>query len=526
MKSSLTVLLLISSIILYSCTENPTDTTKPSADIDALVRDAGTKNTSLVEKKVQTAQTTETITENGKKYELKKTSWSLAKNLDNNIIPFNPNANTLWAGAIVQGNEVPNGILNSIGDNIPRTPITITAKSGDKLFGNATIENPSNAKYSSSLSTVLKTVTGNSVANMIFQKQEAYSKEQASMELGMSAKWFVGSASGNFNTANSSTEKNIYIFFKQEYYTVSVNEPSKPSDYFASTVDINDLKSKVSTGNPLCYVASVTYGRLLMAKMTYKGEKSMDDVKTAVTGAFGVANGKGNYNKNSDVEKSTFDGIILGGSAGGAAKALTGASIQSIVDFINEEANYSADSPGYPISYTVKNLADNSIVKLGETTDYTVNEYTESSDNFQNFSLHIEGFYVINDCEPIGNGDFYYNLNVVDQDNKSLINGGISVPTNQTIPAGDAAWVSVKRDYDFKLNKSSGANFRVVGKISEDNSLVSDTDVPFDKAFSFPWADADLKNDWKIGTEAGYYGLEMFRDAGCKIVLILKITKK
>jgi hypothetical protein len=398
------------------------------------------------------------------------------------------------------------------------------------MFGTSNIDNPSNASYSTTLNSILKDVTGNSVANMIFKEQISYSKEQACLKLAIGAKWLSGTGfESNFSTENTSNKKDIFIFFKQEYYTVSVNEPSKPSDYFGNSINIDDLKYKVSSTNPLCYVASVTYGRLLMVKMSYSGSASSDSVEASLKGAFSyLINGYGSYQKNSIVENSQFSGIILGGSAGGAAKALTGGSIQSVKDFINEEANYSSGSPGYPISYTVKNLADNSIAKLGESTEYTVKEYTESFEDYQNFDIELAGFYVFNDCEPYGDGDFFYTLDITDNDGKSLIGGIISIPRNQAVPAGNDAWIYFKgqNKYSYSLFNGSGSLFRIKGTLSEKNTLVADIDLDFDKSFGYPWNQSDLENGYKIGTNTGYYGIEMFRDTGCRIVLMVKITKK
>jgi thiol-activated cytolysin len=521
---------MILAFMLFSCSDTSTGPTKPESDINDLIRNAGIVNTSLTEKDEKRNETTLTnVEENGKKWNIKQSTWSLAKNLDKNIIPFNPNANTLWAGALVQGNEVPNGILNSLGDNISRTPITLTVLSAGNLIGSTTIDNPSNASSSSGLANILKNASGNTASNMIFNQKISYSKEQACLKLGIGAKWLLGSGfEASFSTTNNSLTKEILIFFKQEYYTVSVNEPSKPSDYFGNNVNMNDLTYKVSSSNPLCYVASVSYGRLLMVKMTYNGTETAQKVEASLTGAFSaLINGTGSYIKNSIVENSSFSGIILGGSAGGAAKALTGGSIESVLNFINEEANYNSNSPGYPISYTIKNLADNSIVKLGESTEYTVKEYTESSSNYQNFDIELAGFYVFNDCEPYGDGDFYYNLDILDNSNNSLIGGILSIPSNQTVPAGDGAWIYFKGQtkYTFQLPKSQGNYFKIKGKLSEKNSLVADIDLDFDHSFTYPWNPADIDNGAQYNNP-GWYCIEMFRDAGCKILLMVKITKK
>ena len=133
------ILIIAIALLIYSCSEESTSPNKPSASIDELIRNAGGINTAVsVTKNEQIGQTiSSTVTENNEKWNVKEKKMYLSKNLDNNIIPFNPNANTLWAGALVQGKEVPNGILNSLGDNISRAPISITVNSGSSNFGNA-----------------------------------------------------------------------------------------------------------------------------------------------------------------------------------------------------------------------------------------------------------------------------------------------------------------------------------------------------------------------------------------------------
>lgn len=58
---------------------------------------------------------------------------------------------TRSAKSAKSGKDVPNGILNTIGDNIPRKPISITVKSGDQYWGNVKLDNPSNYTYSKSI---------------------------------------------------------------------------------------------------------------------------------------------------------------------------------------------------------------------------------------------------------------------------------------------------------------------------------------------------------------------------------------
>ncbi len=485
-------LILLFCLFIISCT----DTT---SEIDKLITDAGSINLSVQEKNEFIKEDSiNNFEENEKKWNVKQKTYSLSKNLDHNIITFHPNSNTLWAGAIVQGNEVSNGILNSIGDNIPRSPIKITVKSGDKLFGTSTINNPSNSNYSESLKTILKNVNEPTCAKMIYKETIAYSKEQALLDLGIGCNWLFGSGfESNFITNNNSYSKNIFLFFKQEYYTVSVNEPSVPSDYFGDGFSTNNLKNIISLNNPLCYVASVTYGRLLIVKMTYKGDEHIDEVKSQIDGFINsLFEAKHVQRNTSIIENCEFEGMVLGGSAGGAAKALTDKSINSIINFINEEADYSYNTPGYPISYTVKNLSNNSLVKLSETTEYTIKEYSESSDNSQKFRLENVFFKIDRDCDNVGPGDFYYEFSIIDNSGNSLINGPIENKKNfnSEINRNDGEKIElISKSNTFSIRNKEGEAFRIKGYIFDDDMTEKEVLGKFDEIYEYPWDDI-LKN--------------------------------
>jgi thiol-activated cytolysin len=529
MKQLTTLLTLMAMLIAIGCSESGTDPSKTAKDIDELVRNAGIIDKSVQHSTIEGETKDTVVNDYGKKWNLKETKWNIARNLGEAILPFGKNANTMWAGALVQGKEVPNGILNSLGDDIPRAPITITVNSGSGHFGSAEIEKPTNATYSKALDDILKNNVTKATAQQTLTVKYAYSKEQACMEMGFSANWIAGQFNSNFETTNTAERKSVYLLFKQVYYTVSVNEPSRPSNYFADNAKPDDISYYLESGYPMCYVSSVDYGRIILVKMTYEGNIKTTELEADVQAAFGKYEAHGSYNTDKLVGKTTFQGLILGGTGGGAARALTSEnrSLDGIISLIKDEAEYIPDIQAYPISYTVKNLADNSIVKLGETTEYTVKEYTESDENYQDFKVTFEGFWVITDCEPVGVGNFYYDIYMIDNEGNNLLSGSINVPKEQTIPAGNNNWVYIKgkKEHSFKLSKNKSSYFTVFGTISEYNNIVDDIELDFDQRFNFPWNKEDIDNGWQITGTPGYYGIEMFRDEKCKLVLLLKIEK-
>lgn len=527
MKKLLLLVALSSFFVLFvnSCSDSSTGPTKPAKDIDELVRNAGKLDKSVVKKDdIIEEKPLQVVEEDGKKWNLKQTTRSLAENLGDGI-PFNVNANTLWAGSLVQGKDLPNGVLSSLGDNIDRNKITITVNSGAGLLGSKEIVKPSNSTYSAALQDILNNNNTKITAKQSFSLEYAYSEKQALMKLGISANWLGGGLSSQFSTEEKATQKSIFLMFKQTYFTVSTTEPTKPSDFFGDNIKTDDLSYYVNQNNPLCYVSSVDYGRIILVKMTYQENISSTELKAKVNQTFMGFNAgaNGEYVSKFTDSKATFQGLILGGSAGGAAKALTAKNFQGIVELINQEAEYTINTPPYPISYVVKNLADNSTVKLGETTEYTVKEYSENSENYQNFKIYLYGFIINKDCDDDGTrGDFFYEFDVVDKNDRTLI-GGKKYNTEE-INKEDGERIEIKETTKtFTLPNTKDSYFKVKGFLYDKDVFGNEKMGDFEIIFNYPWNENDLKND---PSNPYYYKKDLSSGNTCNGTLYFQIIKE
>jgi thiol-activated cytolysin len=68
----------------------------------------------------------------------------------------------------------------------------------------------------------------------------------------------------------------------------------------------------------------------------------------------------------------------MGGSAEVASEAVSARSANDLMPIIKgKNAVYSKNNPGVPIAYTVKFLKDNTIAKMGSTTDFTTTDCQE-----------------------------------------------------------------------------------------------------------------------------------------------------
>ena len=57
---------------------------------------------------------------------------------------------------------------------------------------------------------------------------QAFSSQQVSLELGFSAKWASGNASAQLNTSSSTEHSVVVAYYKQVFYTVTMNTPGLP----------------------------------------------------------------------------------------------------------------------------------------------------------------------------------------------------------------------------------------------------------------------------------------------------------
>lgn len=178
-----TYIYLILFLLIISCDD---DDSKSPQTVDELIRSVEDINTSVVEKNDLIEEKDSTSTESdGKMYNIKRKTYELAKNLDNDFVAFNTNIGNLWPGAIVQGKDVSNGILTSIGDDISRTNVEITLSSGDQNFGNFSLESPKFSNYLENLDNTLKNNQSTSTANIKYKYIQSYSVEQSLIGMGI-----------------------------------------------------------------------------------------------------------------------------------------------------------------------------------------------------------------------------------------------------------------------------------------------------------------------------------------------------
>ncbi len=291
------------------------------------------------------------------------------------IVAYAANSDSLWPGAIVAGESVYSGLFSQVG--FERRPLRISI-SLENLVGakSAALEHPSLSSYREAVTSILASeIDGATPANIYSEIEEIHSDQQLALALGAQVSWLGSAASiaASFDWSQQQTKSRYVVKYTQAYYTVDLDAPARPSDFLAASVGLDDVKARLAETNPPLYVASVTYGRMVV--FTFESEYSAEEMGAALEFAYsgGVdVSGDVSVTYKDIISKSKITAFILGGSGGEAARTID--SYAALIEFIKAGGNYSKASPGAPIAYKLNYLRDNSPGRLSLTTDYELKE--------------------------------------------------------------------------------------------------------------------------------------------------------
>ncbi len=299
------------------------------------------------------------------------------------MILLDPTSDVIYPGAMLKGESIPTGEYIGITGN--RAPVTLSV-SLENLNGtpSAYIENPNVNTVRTGVKDMLQQgVTGSASAKVNFTTEEVYSEEHLSIALGASYTKGKNSVSGSFNF-NSSEKKHKYVIkYLQVYYTIdlAIEDSENPGKLFSSSPNLNATSPVI--------VSSVKYGRMLI--YTVETNSKFIDTQAAFNAAFSgrEVNGEGEYQ--SFWDSSTVKALVVGGSSGDAAQVVTGP--EGVYNYITEGGEYSADSPGAPLGYTLRYIRKGfPVANVVLSSEYNIRTCYEA---YHKFGIQLHGINLV-----------------------------------------------------------------------------------------------------------------------------------
>jgi thiol-activated cytolysin len=285
------------------------------------------------------------------------------------FIAFQPNSAALWPGSIVQGGAAQDGFFTPVG--VDRAELTFSV-SLENISGSPVgyLKNPTLSEFREERNRILgQGVTGATPAAIDFEVTEIHSSSQISLALGASVLWPGGaSVTAGFDFHSSAKKTKILVNYTQAYYTIDIDSPIEPADFFAEGVSVEDVSEFMDSDNPPVHVQSITYGRRVV--FSVETNETADKIKAALEAAYEASvdvDIKLSAEYEAALSESTIRAFVLGGSGAEAAGAISG--FQGLLQYITKGGDYSKDSPGAAIAYKLAYL-DNAVTKFAFTTDY------------------------------------------------------------------------------------------------------------------------------------------------------------
>lgn len=309
-------------------------------------------------------------------YTCTSTPYSLAETPDKVVI-YDPDRSILYPGAFVQGGSYVVGSVNAL--TIPeRAPLRISIPDIANPNGpNFRTVTPNQAEVENARGDII----GNAVqdgldtpSSIEFRMQTYHTERQFALAASLSGSYlnFSGSASGSYS--QDASETTIAVQFTQRMYTVAVERPAAdPASFFSDAFTPARLQALQDRGligpnNLPVYVSEVVYGRMMMFTLTSTASES--EIRATLQAAYDGIGGDVQTELTARQRSLLQNSEVTVTSYGGTAEA-TLAMIRSgnWADYFTEDAPLSSASP---LSYTFRNLGDNSTAAVTEATDYSI----------------------------------------------------------------------------------------------------------------------------------------------------------
>lgn len=328
------------------------------------------------------------------------------------LAAYGSRLDVLWPGSIIQGSSLFSNQLAPIALAHGPQGINVTAFVPGAEPG-STVPQTVRAKVSEpTLGTVTDAVHRLVFANpgthqpasMSFKVDEIYSEQQAATAISASYSGIGADISGYLRTESFATRSHVVATFVQKYYTVAVEPPQHPSDFFRSKVKLEHVKSQTSQAhgpNPAVYINTIDYGRI--AYIFISSNEDVHTLRAAVDASFNglMAGGSlsGSERQKEIVRGSQVRVFVLGGDAG-AGTDLVNRKLEALPTWIQTGATFSRQSPGAVISFSTRYLKSGyGVAGVAFVTDYARPGCVPTPERI----IGVQRSYAINDDKDRGN---------------------------------------------------------------------------------------------------------------------------
>ena len=281
---------------------------------------------------------------------------------------YDPNVSVVYPGSLLQGASLDKATPDVVA--VRRGPGTLSI---DLVNGSYSVSVPIEEVKKSAVSQALNDIMANNnqvmPARFTLKHDAVKSQEQLALGLGLNAEVFLVSTASNLSFSNTSNVNRYLVSLTQTFYTMSFDIPYNYNELFHSTVKPMDLAKYVGKNNPACYISDVTYGRVF--QMLIESTSSLSEISSAVSGSYSDDSTSFNASSLSSLENLSIIVMSLGGEVVNTFATIDAAELSTLTYMLGQSADIKT---GVPLSYVVRTVYSNKLVKNKIDLEYTVSD--------------------------------------------------------------------------------------------------------------------------------------------------------
>ncbi|MDR2652949.1 MAG: thiol-activated cytolysin family protein [Prevotellaceae bacterium] len=321
-------------------------------------------------------------------------------------------SDVIWPGNLIQGISVKDNQLAMVPLSSYRKPgrIYLDVVSGQEGM-NYTHDIPefTGSCVTQAMNEILAPYTSGFPARIAFSQTFVHSKEEMAFYLDVNADNFDLQTKGAFQSVNWTQQNKTWIMIKLEqiYFTMSYDFLGQDS-LFNDDMKAEYLKPYVYENNPLCYLASVSYGRYFV--LLYEVDSKNQLIPQTLAKIFSEDSGPLNSNDINSyhtVPTASIRMVQIGGNATDGLETLLG-SATALHNFIVNGSVFSKDNVGAPIYYTLRYTHNSRAVDTYKDIDVTYKEMKYYvAEKVNNVEITLKTIYSDRLIMTGGNGHLY-----------------------------------------------------------------------------------------------------------------------
>ncbi|MEM6964668.1 MAG: thiol-activated cytolysin family protein [Bacteroidota bacterium] len=290
---------------------------------------------------------------------------------------FNPGADVIYPGSMLQGNSLHKATPNPI--VVERAGGTISTNILDgNLQSFFEVDEVTKSSITNGMNNIIANSNGSIPSNFDMTVVNIQSREQFALALGLDVNTAFVDVESKFNYSSETEKSSFLVSLNQEYYTMTFDLPTSLDKLFAPSVTPEQLANYVGESNPATYISSVTYGRIFY--MLIESTSSETELRVAIDGAFsGVVadvDAELEIDYFSSLDNVTYSVFAYGREAGPTFELVGETNMEKLRNGLKESTSLGS---GKPLSYVVRNVKDNQIVATQLATQYDVVECEQIS---------------------------------------------------------------------------------------------------------------------------------------------------